>query len=376
MGSSLPDAFYITNVGHPCFLDCDTGQTAVTVWGDGLDIGGAPDNITWELRPVAGMSETFYIINRAHGKFLDSHGCNVWVWGDGIDIGEDPDGIRWRREDVPRCPDTYYLIHVKTNKFLDTHGVPRTADLRVGPRKDSGRVALWGDGHDKGQYPKNLQWRFVAAKQQPQAPCMSDRKCWSSAGKRGLDDQKLFAVDSSTPEYRAVASRFQQTLPNLVIDRIERVENGFLHEAFYQQLFTLETQTGQDWNERTMRQQLFHGTEAVENIVNSVDGHGFLPLLSGTSTGAIFGDGTYFARDAKYSNDYARTLPSNQKQMLLVDVLVGRWTKGQQNMKMLPTLPGEKYVRYNSLVNSVDNPSIFVVQHSSQAYPKYLITYH
>ena len=158
-------AFYITNVGHPCFLDCDTSQTAVTVWGDGLDIGRVPDNITWELRPVAGMPETFYIINRAHGKFLDSHGSSVWVWGDGVDIGRDPDGIRWRREAVPRCPDTYYLVHVKTNKFLDTHGVPRTAEHRVGPRKDSGSVALWGDGHDKGRCPQNLQWRFVPANQ-------------------------------------------------------------------------------------------------------------------------------------------------------------------------------------------------------------------
>jgi hypothetical protein len=59
----------------------------------------------------------------------------------------------------------------------------------------------------------------------------------------------------------------------------------------------------------------------VEVIVNSVDGHGFLPMLAGTSTGSIWGNGTYFARDARYSNDYARTLPSGDKKMMLVDVL-------------------------------------------------------
>ena len=37
---------------------------------------------------------------------------------------------------------------------------------------------------------------------------------------------------------------------------------------------------------------------------------------------------------------------------------------------------GQQYARYNSLVNNVKDPSIFVVQHSSQAYPAYLITYH
>ena len=122
-------------------------------------------------------------------------------------------------------------------------------------------------------------------------------------------------------------------------------------------------------------QLLLHGTAAVEAIVNSVDGHGFLPLLAGTSTGAIWGDGTYFARDAKYSNEYARRLASGKKQMLLVDVLVGRSAQGAKGMKKCPLLPGESFVRCNSLVDSIANPLIFVVQHSNQAYPSYLITY-
>lgn len=121
---------------------------------------------------------------------------------------------------------------------------------------------------------------------------------------------------------------------------------------------------------------LFHGTDAVEMIVNSTDGHSFLPLLAGTAVGAIWGDGTYFARDAKYSHDYARALPTGQRQMLVVEVAVGRWAQGKRGLKSCPVIPGEKYTRYNSLVNDPGNPSIFVVQHSSQAYPAYLITYH
>ena len=88
------------------------------------------------------------------------------------------------------------------------------------------------------------------------------------------------------------------------------------------------------------------------------------------------GNGTYFARDARYSNDYARALPSGQKQMLVVEVLVGRWAQGAPGMSMCPLLPGEQYKKYNSLVNDVVRPTIFVVQHSNQAYPAYLLTYH
>jgi hypothetical protein len=43
-------------------------------------------------------------------------------------------------------------------------------------------------------------------------------------------------------------------------------------------------------------------------------------ICQGTTTGAIYGDGTYFARDASYSLDYACTLASGQKQMLVAEV--------------------------------------------------------
>ena len=90
--------------------------------------------------------------------------------------------------------------------------------------------------------------------------------------------------------------------------------------------------------------------------------------------GAIWGDATYFARDAKYSDDYARSY-GGAKQMMLVDVLLGRSAQGAKGMKMYPLLPGQNFARYNSLANDPTDPSIFVVQHSNQAYPAYLITY-
>ena len=141
---------YITNVGHPSFLDCTSAQAAgkydVSVWGDGADVGQFPDYIQWALKPVVGEAATFFIVNKAHNKFLDSHGRGVWLWGDGVDIGQDPDGIKWRREAVPGAVDTFYLIHKKSNKFLDSPG--------------GSRVSLWGDGANKGEIPQNLQWQL------------------------------------------------------------------------------------------------------------------------------------------------------------------------------------------------------------------------
>jgi hypothetical protein len=56
--------------------------------------------------------------------------------------------------------------------------------------------------------------------------------------------------------------------------------------------------------------------------------------------------------------------------------MVSVTTLQAKGMKVYPKLPGEAYKKYNSLVNEVDDPTIFVVQHSSQAYPAFLLTYH
>lgn len=204
-----------------------------------------------------------------------------------------------------------------------------------------------------------------------------DRKYWVSANQRGMDTEKLFIVSPSSAEFRAVANQFSATLQSKTIDRIERIENGVLQESFSLAAGSIRKQlSGSGQPSLQMVRSLFHGTPAVNMIVNSTDGNGFLPMLAGTAVGAIWGDGTYFARDAKYSDSYALNLPSGQRQMFLVDVVVGRSTQGAKGMKECPLVSGEKFTRFNSLVNNKRDPSIFIVQHSNQAYPKYLITYH
>lgn len=203
------------------------------------------------------------------------------------------------------------------------------------------------------------------------AEISAERSNWVSDG---LRSEKLYVVPPPSEEFKSIVARVLETMPRAAVERIDRVENAPLHESFLLQVSTLKMDA--DWDPASMRRLLFHGTEAVEAIVNSVDGHGFLPLLAGTSTGAIWGNGTYFARDCKYSDDFARSLGgSGQKQMLLVDVLVGKCAQGAEGMQVCPLLPGEAFARYTSLVDIPADPSIFVVQHSNQAYPAYLITY-
>ena len=82
----------------------------------------------------------------------------------------------------------------------------------------------------------------------------SERKYWVSAGKKGLEDNKLFAVAARSVEYHAIATEFAKTMPRATIDKLERVENGYLHEGFQLQANTLQKQVGAaDYNPDTMR---------------------------------------------------------------------------------------------------------------------------
>ena len=82
----------------------------------------------------------------------------------------------------------------------------------------------------------------------------SARKFWASAGKKGLDDNKLFAVAAGSVEHNAIATEFAKTMPHATIDKLERVENGYLHESFQLQAKTLQMQVGgADYNPDAMR---------------------------------------------------------------------------------------------------------------------------
>ena len=108
------------------------------------------------------------------------------------------------------------------------------------------------------------------------------------------------------------------------MERIQRVENGpqwALHEVYRS---NVERAHGPTHAPERLVRLLFHGTAAAaaQRIARS-DTAGFLPLLAGTATGAVWGDGTYFARDAGLSDRYAARLSDGLRQMILAQVPAG-----------------------------------------------------
>lgn len=83
--------------------------------------------------------------------------------------------------------------------------------------------------------------------------------------------------------------------------------------------------------------------------------------------------GSYFARDARYSHNY--TGDTDERAMFISRVLVGDFTIGSSDYRRPPSKDGGGINFYDSCVDDVMDPSIYVVFEKQQIYPEYLIQY-
>lgn len=95
-------------------------------------------------------------------------------------------------------------------------------------------------------------------------------------------------------------------------------------------------------------------------------------------TATVYGRGVYFARDASYSarNTYSpRDVNNNNKYIFVARVLTGQYALGKSDDVQPPPKHSDGKDLYDSNVDDVTNPHIFVIFHDTQAYPEYLITF-
>ena len=124
--------------------------------------------------------------------------------------------------------------------------------------------------------------------------------------------------------------------------------------------------SGKDQDE----QLLFHGTRK-ENI-HGICQQGFDWRRAGSSVGTRFGRGSYFAANAKLAKDY-----SDSKRVFVARVLVGESTVGDSDyVKPPPINPSApKGACFDSCVDSLTKPTMYVVFEQERVYPEYLIRF-
>ncbi|XP_029638455.1 protein mono-ADP-ribosyltransferase PARP15-like [Octopus sinensis] len=184
---------------------------------------------------------------------------------------------------------------------------------------------------------------------------------WSPMG-----DEELFKIVPVTngPEYDDIQATFRQNLPSYRIIKIERIQNKTLYHGYQVLKRKFEAENPNITNEVD---GLWHGT--AEGAVRGINKSGFNRSYCGKNA-TLFGEGVYFAKDIQYSASDAYSTPDHLriKRIYQCSVLVGKVMRGQNGLKVLQE-------SYNSAVDNIQRPKIYVIFHDSQAYPNYLITF-
>ncbi|KAH0616995.1 hypothetical protein JD844_028540 [Phrynosoma platyrhinos] len=178
----------------------------------------------------------------------------------------------------------------------------------------------------------------------------------------------LITLLPSSSEYKKIQVNFQRTMPKATIIQIKRIQNRSLWEVYqWQKEQMKKANEGKTVDER----QLFHGTN--KSHVDAICQQNFDWRICGVH-GTAYGKGSYFARDASYSDNYSKS-DSTIKTMFLARVLVGEFTYGLSSYLRPPPKEKQNTLFYNSCVNDLLNPSIFVIFEKHQIYPEYVIEY-
>jgi len=185
-----------------------------------------------------------------------------------------------------------------------------------------------------------------------------DKKCVSV---------KLAPTDDN---YIKIAQEFHRTLPKETIIQIERLENPMLYRRYYMHKTDMEKER----QNTSFEQLLWHATSIT--AVGNINSNNFNRNYCGTAYGTWYGKGVYFARDAVYSNKFAKADDNGYKYMYYANVLTGVYCQGNGQMIEPPAIdPTKPDILYDSSVDDMTNPGQFVVYRDTQMYPHYLVTY-
>ncbi|XP_075711781.1 zinc finger CCCH-type antiviral protein 1-like isoform X2 [Rhinoderma darwinii] len=193
-------------------------------------------------------------------------------------------------------------------------------------------------------------------------------RTWDAEAMPDIGCQKV-SVSTTSSEFSEIFSSFAKTVNGHVVKTLWRLQNPSLWQVFqWQKEQMKKVNKGQDVKEN----RLFHGTDKTH--VDAICNQNFDWRICGTH-GTVYGQGSYFARDASYSHNYSTPTSSGKRLMFVARVLVGDYVTGNPQMKRPPERCSRSAQCYDSCVDNIINPSIFVVFEKHQIYPEYLLEY-
>ncbi|KAJ1166178.1 hypothetical protein NDU88_006586 [Pleurodeles waltl] len=177
----------------------------------------------------------------------------------------------------------------------------------------------------------------------------------------------LVEVSKHSVEFKEIEKSFKKTMPQYCIQKVQRVQNITLWDFYQMQKDAMKKQNKKE----VLEKQLFHGTKTI--YLDGICHNNFDWRVCGLN-GTVYGKGSYFARDASYSHNYCNS-NSTSRMMFLARVLVGDFVRGDSSYTRPPPRTGTKNTFYDSCVDNVQDPSIFVIFDKLQIYPEYIMEY-
>jgi len=179
-------------------------------------------------------------------------------------------------------------------------------------------------------------------------------------------------------ERNKVVEAFMRTLDGRGIQVVDvhRMQNPEMWKMYaLKRQSILEREAGADDAKvllRFERRWLFHGTD--KDTCPKIMQQGFNRSFCGKNM-TKYGKGVYFARDSSYSSSTTYATPDTQgvQCMFLCCVIVGEYCKGVRDA----TVPAARHGNclFDTTVDDMANPSIYVTYNDAQAYPEYLVRF-
>merc|ERR1719460_2252634 len=187
-----------------------------------------------------------------------------------------------------------------------------------------------------------------------------------------------FPVSLTSREGQALSAKFMSTMRSsrVSIRSITRIQNVSMWQSYaVKRIGVMKRDTGTQYDSsRLERVYLFHGTS--QDTADKIMQQGFNRSFCGKNATA-YGKGVYFARDAAYSSSRTYSVPDSRgvQRMFMVRVTVGEFCRGNSGQIAPDVLDPSTNTLYDTTVDNLHDPSIFVTYHDAQAYPEYMIEF-